>query len=224
MMTSRTQKELNRTSSRSGGRTVLGAVAAAAMLCAAQSATAQRTFPPPTLSFTSYVYTMKFACGGASLLADEQSLEDPVALPYEDFEPGRYATAINFLNTGRTTRNVTVSVAAEGLAGNLAVATFSLSPFATRRVGCLTIMNQIRQVWPTSLDGQLIEGYAYVIQNADDLDVEAIYSYTFLAEGFGTAFEEVASSEGVGASLDVVKVLPREIDGPIRIPVPLPTP
>jgi hypothetical protein len=172
---------------------------------------------------TSYVYSAKFVCGGIDRLNDEQSDVDPVLSPYEDFEPGRYATAFNFLNTGAGPRNIAVYAVAEKLAGPVQVDILALGAFATRRIGCMDIMQDISASYNGNpLDGQLFEGFVYFVQTSDQVEVEAVYSYAYEADD-GFLFDGIQSKGGLGASLDVVKVVPREVDGPLLIPLPLAT-
>lgn len=193
---------------------LLSAASATQAALPTQTVYTKNTLPSPTpVDRTSVLYTAKFVCGGIDRLRDEQSDIDPVASPYEDFEPGRYATAFNILNVATTTRTANVFVAAEGLSTPLQVERLTLTPFETRRIGCMNLMDKITDRYAKNpLFGQLFEGFLYFTLSDDVFAVEAVYSYAYEADD-GYTYDGLLSKGGLGASIDVVKVRPREISG-----------
>ncbi len=155
------------------------------------------------LPLTSYLYSADFICGSAEPTRDVQTTGNAAFSPYDDFEPGHYATSLTVHNTAAISRGVTFFVTAPGLPANLQIETLTIGPLETRRFGCLNFMDEIQANFPTILFGQLIQGTVYFTQVSDDIELTRTQTYSAVGGDAGSG----------GVSIDVSARPPRELDG-----------
>lgn len=198
------------------------------------------------------VYPAKFVCGFATGNVPLMREEDPFPAPYEDLKPGNYATVVNILNLAIVSPQINVLASVEGIAGTPRVDTLRLSQLQTRRIGCVDIIPALAGSIPGGLNGAVIEGYLLVSVPAsaqDILEVQAVYTYATKDEFDTREFQGVdivdnlrpvfpqgnsprlrimagagAGGLGLGGSIHVQKIEPRQVPGLVFNPIPLPAP
>ena len=185
---------------------------------------AQQINPIP---ITSNLYLAKFVCGfqaGQTPPQINKGLGGGIPLPnqflptYRGFQPGSYSTTLNVFNTSQSIARFSVFASIEGVATTPNVATVSLGRFRTRQIGCEEIVNKVAPMIPGGLlSGGLVEGFLYIQRTRQDLDAQAVYSYSSidafhefrgddgLIGGTGAAG---AGGLGLGASVDVERITP----------------
>ncbi len=178
-------------------------------LIAAMTTTAANAQFVPTLPSTSFVYSANFICGTAESTRDEQSTGDAAFSPYDDLEPGSYASFATLTNKGTSQRNVTVYVSAQGLPRILNIESLQLGAFEARRFGCLNFMDEVSANWPTVLFGQAIQGTLFFVQFNDDIELNETQTFSAARNDGGN---------GGGVSVDVTPRPPREVDGVVIVP------
>lgn len=187
-------------------------------------ADAQRISPS---AITTNLYIAKFFCGfraGQTPPQINKGLGGGTPLPnqlspaFRGFQPGSYSTTLNIFNTGSATASFSVFASIDGVATTPNVATVNLGTFRTRQLGCGEIASGLApSVAGGLINGDLVEGFLYIQRTKQDLDVQAVYSYTSidafhefrgddgLVGGTGAAG---AGGLGLGASVDVERIAP----------------
>ena len=213
---------------------IIAAAAWAVLLSGPWSLTqAQTVLAKPNLANNlvlgpSTLYPAKFLCGFVTGFSEFQSNVLAPIPRYGELEPGHYSTVLNLLNASRQTQqNIQVHAVVQGESPVL-VSSITLEPFHTHKVTCFDIVNELDAIIPGGAQGQLIEGFVYVLRNKDVLDIEGVYTYASkdmyvlggiayfdtIAE-FGGSIEAAgagAGGLGLGASIDVVKIEARTVE------------
>ncbi len=152
------------------------------------------------------LYTAKFTCGiwdeglrvgktaaqvnkglGAGPVLPPEHLTPPLLaqlLPppyYHDFQPGSYSTALNIFNPTLKPVDVQVKISSDSLPSPVVVTTKRIDSLDAARIGC----SDIEAVLPSSLEGELVEGFFHITRFRADLHVQAVYTYSTIA-----AFQE----------------------------------
>lgn len=140
-------------------------------------------------------YIAKFVCG-------QQGPSGGGGLPtlganYQDFQPGGYATVLNILNVNRfsTTLQVraTVAESSPSAYNTRVVSNSTLGRFGAMKVGCGEIASAFNRV-----NGDLFEGFLYIILKRDLLDVQAVYTYSDQDEFQSQRFLGIGINNQVG--------------------------
>ncbi|MEE9398500.1 MAG: hypothetical protein V3V31_15995 [Methylococcales bacterium] len=180
--------------------------------------------PDEILRVVNPVYAAKFTCGiwdegktaaqfnsglgAASPLPRRSTLRD-----YHDFQPGSYSTALNIFNPNRQNITVQVVVSSESLSSPQTIATLNIASLNAAKVGC----TDIEPFLPTGFsNGELVEGFLYIVRGTTDILVKAVYSYSTIA-----AFQEFRGQDsaaggagggagglGLGGSIDIETIEP----------------
>jgi len=172
---------------------------------------------PGPIPLNSVVYAAKFVCGFKPGFTPPQSrvLLGPAVYDYRDFEPGSYATALNvlFATGANTTTNINVLVSVPETSQNLALRGVNLGPlsisnFGTVKVDCEDIAQALNGPLPQVAAKEVFEGFLYITRSADDLVVEAVYSYS---SQIGSLGGEPINQRGVGlgSSIHVQNIEPK---------------
>ena len=179
-------------------------------------------------SLNSVVYAAKFVCGFKPGFTPPQELviSGTAGLyNYRDFEPGSYATALNvlFATGANNTTNINVFVSVPETSQNSALrgvhlGPLSISNFGTVKVDCEDIAQALNGPLPQVADKEVIEGFLYITRPADDLIVEAVYSYSsyYSSQNGGLGGETVQAGIGLGSSIHVQNIEPKTYS--IRFP------
>lgn len=143
-----------------------------------------------------FIYTAKFVCGAQR--APTTLLTLPRDPGFQDFQPGSYATTLNILNLFRFAPRVNVrATLAESspstIANSRVVSDQPVPIFGAMKVGCADIAAAFGR---SSSD--VFEGFLYIIQPQDYLDVQAVYTYSEQDEFQSERFVGIGVNNQVG--------------------------
>ncbi len=189
----------------------------------------------------SFVYAAQFVCGyvqGATPpQANSPGATVPAPLP-DDFQPGSYATALNLFNPSfRSVANIRMFASVADGGTTPVGPPITLAAFRTEKITCQDIVRDVARLIPGNLaNGEVVEGFLYTTRPADDLEMQAVYTYStkdgfkeFLGVDDAGFVVPVAGREaetefplisiggagglGLGGSIDVEKITPRKVSG-----------